>query len=52
MIDQEKYSMLDAKLQEREASWERQREQAAVIRRQKENSLVENAERKRRQLQM
>ena len=51
-MEQGKYLLADAQLQEKEASWERQREKAAVIRKEKEDSVVQNAKRKRHQLEM
>ena len=48
-VEQGKYLLADAKLQEKEISWEKQRKTAAEVRKQKEDSLVQNAEKKRRQ---
>ena len=48
-VEQGKYLLADAKLQEKEISWEKQRKKAAEVRKQKEDSLVQNSEKKRRQ---
>ena len=48
-VEQGKYLLADAKLQEKEISWEKQRKKAAEVRKQKEDSLVTNSEKKRRQ---
>ena len=48
-VEQGKYLLADAKLQEKEISWEKQRKKATEVRKQKEDSLVRNSEKKRRQ---
>ncbi len=48
-MEQGKYQTLDAELQQREASWEKQRQHEAAIRVEKEHTLIKNSEKKRRQ---